>query len=99
MINKKLASKGAPLDYSLGSDVPGSWSDGKGGKPLVDEYVSETTTEIPLPEGQLDFFNGTSFKPECCPSSVSTSTGCACLTPEQMEHINQRGGNRTSGNF
>ena len=54
---------------------------------MVDEYVSETTTEIPLPEGQLDFFKVTSFKQECCPISVSTTTGCAFLTPEKMEKL------------
>lgn len=101
MINKKLASKGAGLDYKMGSDIASSWSDGKGGSgaPLYMREEVQGGTEIPLPEGQLDFFNGTQFKPECCPSSVSTSTGCACLTVDQMKHLNTRGGNRTSGDF
>jgi hypothetical protein len=100
MINKKLSSKGAELDYKMGSDIDSSWSDGKGssGAPVYLEKDYEST-EIPLPEGQLDFFKGTQFKPECCPSTVSTSTGCACLSKDQIEHINTRGGNRTSGNF
>ena len=100
MINKKLSDKGAGLDYKMGSDIDSSWSDGKGGSgaPIYMEKDFESTP-IPLPEGQLDFFNGTKFKPECCPSTVSTSTGCACLSKEQRDHLATRGGNRTSGNF
>ena len=100
MINKKLASKGAGLDYRMGSDIDKSWSNGTGGSaaPLYMEQEMEST-KIPLPEGQLDFFNGTQFKPECCPSSVSSSTGCACLSKAQMEHLATRGGNRTTSDF
>ena len=100
MINKKLSDKGAGLDYKMGSDIDVSWSDGKGGggAPIYMEKDFESTP-IPLPDGQLDFFNGTQFKPECCPSTVSTSTGCACLSKEQRDHLATRGGNRTSGNF
>ena len=32
--------------------------------------------------------------PECCPSSFSTSGGCACLSPDQLATIQSRGGNR-----
>uniref|UniRef100_A0A6C0BUK8 Uncharacterized protein n=1 Tax=viral metagenome TaxID=1070528 RepID=A0A6C0BUK8_9ZZZZ len=102
MINKQLASKGAGLDYKMGSDIDRSWSDGTGGSgsgaPIYMEQDFKSTP-IPLPEGQLDFFNGTQFKPECCPSSVSSSTGCACLSKEQMNHLATRGGNRTTNDF
>lgn len=100
MINKQLSSKGAGLDYKMGADIDKSWSNGTGGSaaPLYMEQDFESTT-IPLPEGQLDFYSGTQFKPECCPSSVSSSTGCACLSKDQIRHLATRGGNRTSGNI
>jgi hypothetical protein len=48
---------------------------------------------IPLPEGELDMFATTEFKPECCPNSFSTSMGCACMTNQQLKYLNDRGGN------
>ena len=49
---------------------------------------------IPLPEGQLDMFASTQFKPECCPNAYSSSTGCACMTVDQYNYLaNFRGGN------
>jgi hypothetical protein len=35
-------------------------------------------------------------KPECCPSTFSTSTGCVCLTHQQSDWINRRGNNNTA---
>ena len=32
-------------------------------------------------------------KPECCPSTFSTSTGCVCLTNKQSDWLALRGGN------
>jgi len=48
---------------------------------------------IPLPEGKLDFLSSTPFKPECCPNFYSNSSGCACITVDQYNYIQQRGGN------
>lgn len=48
---------------------------------------------IPLPEGESDMFATTQFKPECCPNAYSTSTGCACMTVEQYNFLQNRGGN------
>ena len=48
-----------------------------------------------LSTNELSFFDNTTFNPECCPSNYSTSSGCACMTPEQMKFLGQRGGNRT----
>ena len=53
-------------------------------------------TQVPLPEGELFFFQNNQFKPECCPSPYSASTGCACMSSEQVAYLNSRGGNRTS---
>ena len=47
---------------------------------------------------QLFFLANNAFKPECCtpasPLAYSASTGCACVTKEQIDYINKRGGNR-----
>ena len=48
---------------------------------------------IPLPEGQLDMFATTPFKPECCPNAYSSSTGCACMTTGQYNYLRERGSN------
>ena len=48
---------------------------------------------IPLPEGQLDMFATTEFKPECCPNAYSSSTGCACMTVDQYSYLISRGSN------
>ena len=41
------------------------------------------------------FFDNIEFKPDCCPSTYSSSQGCACLCPQQINYLNSRGGNRT----
>ena len=56
-------------------------------------------TPVPLPEGELFFFKQNQFQPECCPSDYSSSTGCACMSTEQLDYINMRGGNRSGGTF
>jgi hypothetical protein len=48
---------------------------------------------VPLPEGQLDLFASTPFKPECCPNAYSNSMGCACMTTEQYNYLKNRGSN------
>jgi hypothetical protein len=48
---------------------------------------------IPLPKDELDMFATTPFKPECCPNAYSTSTGCACMTVDQYNFLQQRGFN------
>ena len=48
---------------------------------------------VPLPEGELDIFATTPFKPECCPNTYSNSSGCACITTKQYDYLIKRGGN------
>jgi hypothetical protein len=48
---------------------------------------------VPLPEGELDMFATTPFKPECCPNTYSSSMGCACMTVGQYNYLRDRGGN------
>jgi len=92
---------GAPVKYKMGQGVYGSWETRKQQQgpdvpwraQQMDTYKG---TPVPLPEGQLFLFADNQFKPECCGSSVSSSTGCACITRSQMDYVNQRGGNRTA---
>ena len=47
----------------------------------------------PLAEGEMDMFANTPFKPECCPSTFSTSSGCACMDMKQYQNLQLRGNN------
>jgi hypothetical protein len=46
-----------------------------------------------LASGELDFFENTEFKPECCPTTYSNSMGCACISQNQYQYLITRGGN------
>ena len=52
-------------------------------------------TPVPLAPGQMDFFAGNSFEPECCPSTYSSGDGCACMSAEQVSYLSQRGSNNS----
>ena len=85
------------------ADVTGSWIS-KASKYSSDLGYQSTSgkantyvgTAVPLPDGELFFFQNNQFKPECCPAPYSSSTGCACMSTEQIKYLNTRGGNRTS---
>jgi len=34
------------------------------------------------------------FKPECCPNSISSDTGCLCMSASEEKKLAYRGGNR-----
>ena len=61
--------------------------------PAVQAVMNRKPQPIPLPEGELDMFANTPFKPECCPNTFSNSSGCACMTVKQYNYLNDRGGN------
>ena len=42
-------------------------------------------------------FNKNASHSSCCPSVFSNAAGCICLTSEQSDFLNQRGGNRSYG--
>jgi hypothetical protein len=93
---------GSSLDWTMGGDVANSWTNKADKYSHGMEYSSAQSkwsqykgTPVPLPEGQMSMFADNEFKPECCPSTYSNSSGCACITQEQINYINQRGGNRT----
>ena len=51
--------------------------------------------QVPLPEGQLFMWANNEFSGKCCDTSnVSGGGGCACITKEQAQYLNSRGGNR-----
>jgi len=90
---------GANVDYVMGKGVPGNkWT--KNPPAMQTSYETNQGPKVPLAEGQLFFLANNAFKPECCtpasPLAYSSSTGCACVTKEQIDYINKRGGNRNS---
>jgi hypothetical protein len=92
----------ADITYKMGEGVAGSWDTKPYEKGPDIEWRKQPhntykDTEVPLPEGSLHFLANNEFKPECCGSTFSSYGGCACLTKEQMDYINTRGGNRTKG--
>jgi hypothetical protein len=92
---------GSALDYVMGSDVKGSWTSPQhlnkqyGYNTWFKDLETNRGGPVPLPEGQLFMFGENEYKPECCPSTYSGSTGCVCVSAEQKKYLNERGGNRT----
>ena len=89
--------------YDLNKDTPintSSWSQPNmtvvPGQPLsegVKKFLARKQQQLPLPEGEMDFFADSEFKPECCPSSFSSSTGCWCGNSQSYNYLITRGGN------
>lgn len=97
-------SNAAPLGYRMGLGVPNdNWTSGPPVSP-ADAYASMYAPlagniggKVPLEEGQLFMFANNKFTPDCCykPQQYSSSTGCACISVDQMKYISSRGGNNT----
>lgn len=92
---------GAALDYSMGNGVSVSWEADSNDAVSGDSSTwfkhleANKAGPVPLQEGQLFMFGDNKFDGSCCPSTYSNSMGCACLSQEQAQYLNQRGGNRT----
>ena len=72
-----------------GFDMVTKWKSGEG---TWDGPYSVNNTNVP--NGW--FFANNKSSPECCKAATySTSDGCVCTTKEQLNFLNQRGGNRT----
>ncbi len=97
-VKEGFESMGAPTNYSMGKGVKGSY--GSSHLPSIAQHLDNNMSgKLPLPPGELFFFADNEFKPECCVppfSSVSSADGCACVTKEQVDYINARGGNRSA---
>lgn len=94
----------ASLNYSMGAGMGGtSWSNearqyakAMGNMNLSSDISSKNRgTPVPLPEGQMFFFQDNEFRPDCCPSVYSSSLGCSCITPDQALYLQSRAGNST----
>jgi len=96
-------NNGQSGSYSLAKNIPistNSWFTPnlvvKPGRPVpsaVKKILNRKKQPIPLPKGEMLMFANTPFKPECCPTAYSSSTGCACLTTDQYNYLITRGGN------
>lgn len=91
----------ATLDHNNNEDLKGSWvnksfayAGNMGYQSVLQKHADYKGTPVPL-ENTMFYFEDNEFKAECCPSTYSSSTGCACTSVEQMKYLNERGGNRT----
>lgn len=92
---------GSPLNYKMGKGVENSWElSGPKLESPNDLFKKLEGNEARNPveyveSGGMSLFNDNVFHPKCCPSPFSNSSGCACLSPEQVKYISDRGGNKT----
>ena len=97
-----MAIMGSDINEVQNGDVAGMWVTkantyaSEFGYGIMNNTGSAYTADEPLKNGEMVMFAKNKFKPECCPAPYSSSTGCACMTPEQINYLNTRGGNRTS---
>jgi hypothetical protein len=97
-----MSIMGSDINEVQNSDVAGMWVSkantyaSEFGYGINNNTGSAYTAAEPLKNGEMVLFAKNKFKPECCPAPYSTSTGCVCMTPEQINYLNTRGGNRTS---
>jgi hypothetical protein len=87
---------GAALDYSPSNGVHDNKYEKKVGLMEVNQLGGHILKpKVPLPEGQLFYYANNDFDAKCCETSnVSGGNGCACITKEQVDFLNNRGGNR-----
>jgi hypothetical protein len=97
-----MALMGSDVNEVQNGDVAGMWVTkantyaSEFGYGIINNTGSAYSADEPLKNGELVMFAKNKFKPECCPAPYSSSTGCVCITPEQINYLNTRGGNRTS---
>jgi len=94
----------APLDYRMGVGVPNdTWTSPPPVTPsaahasMYAPLAGNSGGKVPLADDQMFFFYDNKFTPDCCykPQQYSSSTGCACISVEQMKYLSSRGGNNT----
>jgi len=99
VVRESMENMGAQVDYNMSTGVTGSWGNERKVNTISQQLDTHQGPKVPLPPGQLSFFAQTTFTPECCVppfSGASNANGCACVTEEQVNYINARGGNNTS---
>jgi hypothetical protein len=67
---------------------PSKWSYSGGAMPSASKpnYQSQDPS-------QMNIIENMKFAPECCPSSYSSSQGCACMSDDAINFLASRGGN------
>jgi hypothetical protein len=101
-VTERMSLMGSDINEVQNGDVAGMWVSkantyaSEFGYGIMNNTGSAYTADEPLKKGEMVIFAKNKFKPECCPSPYSSSTGCVCMTPEQINYLNTRGGNRTS---
>jgi len=91
----------SPYDLSINNPVDtSSWmapnmtvTPGQPLNPAVKAFLARPKQQLPLPEGEMNFFANTRFAPEFCPNTYSTSQGCAEMSVGQYNYLITRGGN------
>lgn len=79
---------GAAVDEVMSS----STKNGVTSKKIFDKLETNTlVSSDPVPEEKMAIFSDNKFSPECCPAAYSSSNGCVCATPEQIQFISRRG--------
>lgn len=97
-----MATMGSSINEVQNGDVASMWVSKANsyasdlGYGVMNNTGSSYSADEPLKNGEMVMFAKNKFKPECCPSPYSTSTGCVCMTSEQIHYLNTRGGNRTT---
>ena len=92
----------ATLDHNNNADVSNSWiskslqyAGNMGYQSILDKHQQYKGTPVPL-ENTLFYFQDNEFKPECCPSDYTTSSGCLCKNKQTRDMLIKRGGNSTT---
>jgi len=89
---------GSTIGYKMNSGVHTDKYEQRVGLQEVNGGDSKLNPVTPLPEGQLFMWANNEFSGKCCSNStVSGNGGCACITKEQNDYLNSRGGNRSNG--
>ena len=64
-------------------------------KIVYDKCIKKETIDsvTRYPSESMDPLFDASFKPECCPSTYTTSSGCLCYESKNFDLLASRGGN------
>ena len=89
-----MDTMGASLNYAMNNGVHNDKYEER--HDMSEMSGGSLNPTVPLPEGQLFMYANNEFSGKCCSfSNVSGGGGCACITKEQADYLNSRGGNRT----
>lgn len=69
---------------------PSKWSYSGGATPSASKPNYQNQSQDP---SQMNIIENMKFAPECCPSSYSSSQGCACMSDDTLDFLASRGGN------